>query len=235
MRTVAAFNAQATVLAAFTRALGAPTAAAAEAARVSGFSQGFAQMMMNLPTAFVFYIGGIFITKGILTFQQVMQVFLALMMAVIGMSQVSAATGQVGEAGPSAVSLFQLIDRKPAIDSAGEGGLAPGADAAAGAPPPRGAMALRGVEFAYPQRPDALALRSLALDLPAGASTALVGESGSGKSTVVQLLLRARCVCLPGGRRWAAALAMAGTSRFARLPSLSSSAVLRPVRGRRLL
>lgn len=46
------------------------------------------------------------------------------------------------------------------------------------------------VTFAYPSRPEHLALRGLSLVIPPGKVTALVGHSGSGKSTVAQLVER---------------------------------------------
>ena len=56
--------------------------------------------------------------------------------------------------------------------------------------PPRGALALQGVRFCYPSRPDQPALDDFSLEVAAGETVALVGPSGAGKSTVFQLLLR---------------------------------------------
>lgn len=99
IRTVAAFGAEERVLAAFDAALARPAAVSAGGARISGYSQAFSQAMAALPSAFAFYIGGIvcasamraiggadpsspqFISKHILTFQDVMQVFFALIMS----------------------------------------------------------------------------------------------------------------------------------------------------------
>ncbi|MFA7552727.1 MAG: ABC transporter transmembrane domain-containing protein [Spongiibacteraceae bacterium] len=44
--------------------------------------------------------------------------------------------------------------------------------------------------FAYPSRPETLAVNHLSLTLAAGTSLALVGSSGAGKSTLVDLILR---------------------------------------------
>ena len=51
-------------------------------------------------------------------------------------------------------------------------------------------LALQGVRFAYPSRPDTPALDGVDLSIEAGRSLALVGPSGAGKSTVFELLQR---------------------------------------------
>jgi ATP-binding cassette subfamily B protein len=56
--------------------------------------------------------------------------------------------------------------------------------------PVRGRIALEGVRFHYPTRPDAAALDDFSLTVAPGETVALVGPSGAGKSTVFQLLLR---------------------------------------------
>ena len=182
IRTVAAFGSQARVMTSFSAALAVPEAACRKQARIVGYSQAFSQAMASLPAAFSFYIGGIFIEKGIMTFQGVMQVFFALLMTAAGMSQVSAATADIGAAKPAAAALFALVDRVPAIDADSEEGLR--LDSAAGE------YQLRDVAFTYPARPDTRALDGVTLTIAAGSNVALVGSSGSGKSTVIQLLLR---------------------------------------------
>jgi ATP-binding cassette subfamily B (MDR/TAP) protein 1 len=46
------------------------------------------------------------------------------------------------------------------------------------------------VSFAYPSRPDQIALSHVSLSFPAGHTTFVIGRSGSGKSTLGQLLVR---------------------------------------------
>ncbi|WWC70005.1 protoheme IX farnesyltransferase [Kwoniella pini CBS 10737] len=53
-----------------------------------------------------------------------------------------------------------------------------------------GSIELRGVDFAYPSRPDAKVLNGLNLRIDKGERIALVGGSGSGKSSIQLLLLR---------------------------------------------
>lgn len=54
----------------------------------------------------------------------------------------------------------------------------------------RGEIEMKGVEFAYPTRPESIVLRDFNLSAAAGQRIALVGPSGSGKSTAVSLLYR---------------------------------------------
>lgn len=52
------------------------------------------------------------------------------------------------------------------------------------------AVALEGVQYAYPTRPEALVADGLDLRIKAGQKVALVGPSGAGKSTLFRLMLR---------------------------------------------
>ena len=56
--------------------------------------------------------------------------------------------------------------------------------------PARGAIELRGIDFAYPTRPDVLVFKQFNVQIHPGEKVALVGASGAGKTTVFQLLQR---------------------------------------------
>ena len=53
-----------------------------------------------------------------------------------------------------------------------------------------GNIALRGVKFVYPERPDVVVFQNFSLTVDAGKTVALCGQSGSGKSSIVALILR---------------------------------------------
>merc|ERR1712156_969295 len=90
--------------------------------------------------------------------------------------------GDFNKAMVAAARVFQLLDRKPMIDTNPSVGLKLNQV--------DGNVKLRDAEFTYPTRQNIQILNRLNLSLKAGESIALVGESGCGKSTVIQLIQR---------------------------------------------
>ena len=83
----------------------------------------------------------------------------------------------------SAASLiYQVIERKPEIDSLSDEGEKPlMLD---------GDIDFKGVRFNYPSRPDVDILKDITFRVKKGETVALVGSSGCGKSTCIQLTQR---------------------------------------------
>ncbi len=108
-------------------------------------------------------------------------VFYALMVG-MGFATVSEVWGELQRAAGAAERLLELIHTDSLIEDSGVTGVhRPGKPAS---------MALEHVNFAYPTRPEQLALKDFSLTIEAGRSLALVGPSGAGKSTVFELLQR---------------------------------------------
>lgn len=80
----------------------------------------------------------------------------------------------------SAISIFNVIDRIPEIDSLSNRGKTP--------TKVTGNIKFSNVTFRYPARNDVQVLNELNLDIEAGKTVALVGPSGCGKSTCLQLI-----------------------------------------------
>jgi len=87
--------------------------------------------------------------------------------------------GDLQRAAGAAERLLELLGEQSHIHDTGN--AEPGANQL---------LQLRNVSFAYPSRPDNLALDGLDLQIVPGQSLALVGPSGAGKSTVLELLQR---------------------------------------------
>ncbi|XP_042911163.2 ATP-dependent translocase ABCB1 [Parasteatoda tepidariorum] len=82
----------------------------------------------------------------------------------------------------AAAKIFNIIERKPIIDSSSEEGLKPDYM--------NGVISLNNVTFSYPARKDVTVLKDMTLEVASGETVALVGCSGCGKSTIIQLILR---------------------------------------------
>ncbi len=94
---------------------------------------------------------------------------------------ISEVIGEVQRAAGAAERLFELLDERSEIEAP---------DSPHSTADLKPVIALRGVQFAYPSRPNQAALDSFNLEISEGQSLALVGPSGAGKSTVFELLQR---------------------------------------------
>ena len=84
--------------------------------------------------------------------------------------------------------MFELIDKKPKIDSMGEqrGSDSPSKESGVD----EGGVEFRAVDFHYPTRPDVKVLKGVSFVVKPRQTIAFVGHSGSGKSTCVALISR---------------------------------------------
>ncbi|XVF40227.1 hypothetical protein PTKIN_Ptkin01aG0094700 [Pterospermum kingtungense] len=182
IRTVASFCSEKKVMDLYQEKCEAPRKQGVRLGLVSGFGFGFSFFAIYCTNAFCFYIGAVLVHHGKATFEQVFKVFLALTISAIGVSETSALAPDTNKAKDATASIFEILDRKPPIDSSSSSGTT--------LPNVTGNIELEHVSFTYPTRPDIQIFRDLCLSIPSGKTVALVGESGSGKSTVISLIER---------------------------------------------
>jgi ATP-binding cassette subfamily B protein len=132
--------------------------------------------------AFILWVGGHDVLAGRLSAGELSAfVFYAAIVAG-SIGALSEVWGELQRAAGATERLMEILATAPAIQAPARPRPFP--------TPARGAIAIKGVRFHYPSRPDTPALDDFSLAVQPGETVALVGPSGSGKSTVFQLLLR---------------------------------------------
>lgn len=130
----------------------------------------------------VLWFGAIQVQAGSITPGAMTQFVMYAFVAVSGVGMLTETYTEVMRAAGATERLMELLAAKPDI--------AVPEKPERFAKPVRGEIGFEDVAFAYPTRPETLALEGITLNVKPGQTVALVGPSGAGKSTMFQLLLR---------------------------------------------
>jgi ATP-binding cassette subfamily B (MDR/TAP) protein 1 len=182
IRTVSSLNLQSWMLGKFTSDTADRFVAAKAGAWKYSLSSWFGMFNMQAVNSLAWYVGGIFIDQGVLTFGELMQAFFAVQFAAMTVQQAFTFGPEKAKAIVAIESIFNILDRPSLIDPTTDSGASPAMC--------HGRIEFQNVTFSYPSRPDRLVLDSFCCVIEAGHSVALVGRSGCGKSSIIALLLR---------------------------------------------
>ena len=147
IKTVAAFNLQPHMAAAFSSSLDAPQRAGVGKAWSAGLGQAFNQFITFVAYSLAFYAGGQFIANGICSFDALMRVYLAVTLSAQAAGNAISWGPDSAKADRGTRSIFALLDRKSKADATAVTGAPLDAATALGA-----AIELKNVSFAYPSR-----------------------------------------------------------------------------------
>ncbi|XP_009464796.1 PREDICTED: ATP-binding cassette sub-family B member 5 [Nipponia nippon] len=182
IRTVASLTREEAFYERYVTSLNGPYRDSLTKAPFYGFTYGVAQCANYFINAAVFRFGAWLIAHSLSNFENVFIVFSSVIFAAMNVGQSASLAPDYGKARMSAQRIFQLLDRKPLIDSYSEKGEKLSNF--------EGNIEFRNIHFVYPTRPEFQVLQGLNVKVNKGQTLALVGSSGCGKSTSIQLLER---------------------------------------------
>jgi ATP-binding cassette, subfamily B, bacterial len=177
VRLVHAYNQQPGAAARYGAAIGRMMGLQLKMARLVAAFQGASALLMFSSLLLTLWLGGMLIGRGELTVG-------GLAAFVIYSGMVSESAGSLSTFWTSWMRSIGATERIFEILRAHRPAAAPASGLQLS-----GALAFRDVHFAYPERPDVLALQGMSFTVRAGEKLALVGSSGAGKSTIASLLL----------------------------------------------
>ncbi len=141
---------------------------------------------------FVLWIGAQQVTAGVMTLGELTQFVLYAVLIAGSIGALSETWGDLQRAAGAMERLVELMQATPDLvyhDATTSQERIPFQPPSPSAPQVD-AMVFSSVSFAYPSRPDFMAIKGLSFAVRQGARYALVGPSGAGKSTLFAMLLR---------------------------------------------
>ena len=181
-RTMQAYAYEPYVAKRFQRAVEKSFEAARERTQARAVLTGIAVFLTIASVTAVLWYGATEVISGEMTGGRLGQFVLYALFAAGALAELSEVWGEMSQAAGAAERLAEMATMVPDIRSPENPTPLP--------TPPQGVVAFEAVRFAYPSRPDTLALDGVTFRVSPGETVALVGASGAGKSTIFQLLLR---------------------------------------------
>ncbi|KAL6629037.1 hypothetical protein ACP70R_028802 [Stipagrostis hirtigluma subsp. patula] len=182
LRTITAFSSQDRILHLFNKAQDGPRKESIRQSWFAGLGLGTSMSLLRCTWALDFWYGGKLMTEHYITAKALLQTFMILVSTGRVIADAGSVTTDLAKGADAVASVFAVLDRETEIDPDNPEGYKP--------EQLKGEVEIRGVDFAYPSRPDVIIFKGFSLSILPGNSTALVGQSGSGKSTIIGLIER---------------------------------------------
>ncbi|KAK3134225.1 hypothetical protein QOZ80_6AG0546570 [Eleusine coracana subsp. coracana] len=180
--TISAFSSQDRILHLFEVAHDQPRKESIRQSWFAGLGLGTSVSLLLCSWVLAYWYGGKLMVNHQITAKALFQTFCILSSTGRAIADAGSMVTDLAKGADAVASVFTILDRESKIESNNPEGYRPEAL--------RGEVEIRGVDFAYPSRPNMLIYKGFFLNMQPGKSTALVGQSGSGKSTVIGLIER---------------------------------------------
>ncbi|CAG8487372.1 13651_t:CDS:2 [Funneliformis mosseae] len=182
IRTIASLSLEDTFYKLYHESISEPHKTAIKGTMIAALGFGLSQGMIYFFYCLTFWYGSELVKSQEYTIKRMFSVFFVITFTSTAVGQISSFVPSISKARVAALSIFELLDRKPNTSPP---------DSINDRPTPvTGSSKFDDVHFSYPARPDSKILRGLSMSIPSNKTIAIVGSSGSGKSTVISLLLR---------------------------------------------
>jgi len=182
LRTISAFSSQNRIMCLFDQAQEGPCKESIRQSWFAGIGLGTSTSLLRCTWALTFWYTGILLDGHHITAKAFFQTFLILISTTLVIADAGSMTADLAKGADAVASVFAILDRETKIDPDNPEGYKP--------EKLKGEVDIRGVDFAYPSRPDVIIFKRFSLSIQPAKSTALVGQSGSGKSTIIGLIER---------------------------------------------
>uniref|UniRef100_A0A0E0CH24 Multidrug resistance protein n=1 Tax=Oryza meridionalis TaxID=40149 RepID=A0A0E0CH24_9ORYZ len=182
LRTITAFSTQERILRLFDQSQDGPSKESIRQSWFAGLGLGTAMSLMACSWTIGFWYSGKLMAEHKITAKEIFQTFIILASTGRVIAEAGSMTTDLAKGADAVASVFAVLDRETEIDPDNPQGYKP--------EKLKGKVDIRGVDFAYPSRPDVIIFKGFTLSIQPGKSTALVGQSGSGKSTIIGLIER---------------------------------------------
>ncbi|XP_045621631.1 ATP-dependent translocase ABCB1 [Procambarus clarkii] len=187
IRTVVAFGGETKEVCRYEANLVHAKKAGVKRGLMTGVGMGLMWFIIYAAYSLAFYYGTGLILKsregnGSFDPSKLIIVFFSVLMGAMNIGQAAPFLEAFNIARGAAATIFDIIERKSAIDPTSLEGDRPSTI--------NGIIEMKDVHFNYPSRPDIKILQGINLKIEPGQTVALVGSSGCGKSTCIQLIQR---------------------------------------------